>query len=185
MVSDDFIENMMRRRGGKATKLLLYILSGKSNVKNSFSKRSTSLYIAILFAIFFALMIILQILSVEKNNNDFNIESDGILGRFRLFSKKSGEKEIVFPPKIAQELERIIESAEYSVDLVSNQSNQSNDSNDYYYRELTTKDHWQEVSNSRHKFFVFSAYYDDRTQQNYIRIIAATKTRTEEKVCMY
>ena len=173
---------MIRRRGGKPAKLLQYLFSRKLIGKSNGSKRS--LYIALVFAIFFALMIILQILSVEKNNNEYNIGSDRILGRFRLFGKKNGEKEIIFPPKIAQELERMVETPEYSANLMSIQSNQSN-LNDYNW-ELSRKDHWQEVTNSRYKFYVFSAYFDDRIPPNtYIRIIGATKTRSEEKVCKY
>ena len=179
---------MKRRRGGKSTKLLLYLLSKKANIRSNSLQRS--LYIAIVFATFFALIIILQILSVEKNNNELTVESDAISDRFRLFDKNNDQKEIEFPPKIAKELQRIIGNTEYivdSLDLVSNESNQSNknDLNNYNW-ELTKTDHWQEVSHSRHKFYVFSAYYDDRNPQNpYIRIIGATKTRTEEKVCEY
>ncbi|KAF7267066.1 uncharacterized protein LOC143202028 [Rhynchophorus ferrugineus] len=41
---------------------------------------------------------------------------------------------------------------------------------------------WQNVSGSKYKFFVFSAYYDQRRNQRNIRIIAATKTRGPERV---
>lgn len=148
-----------------------------------------SLYIALVFAVFFALMIILQMVSVERNSNSLGdvFTNDGILGRFRIFGKTSEEKEIVFPPKVAQELERIISDTEYSIDSIGLVSNDSNQSNEIWFdHELSRKDHWQAVSPSRHKFYVFSAYYDDRIpQKRYIRVIAATKTRSEEKVCKY
>ncbi len=173
----------MIRRRGKGNKLL-YLLYKKLNVNTNSSNKS--LYVALVFAAFFALMIILQILSVENssNNSTYNLEDTGILGRFRLFSKKNEEKEIIFPPKIAQELERMIEEAEYGADSLDSVLKESNQSiiNDFY-SEFEVKDHWQEVKNSKHKFYVFSAYYDDRNPENhFIRIIAATKTRTEEKV---
>ncbi|XP_030758762.1 beta-1,4-galactosyltransferase galt-1 [Sitophilus oryzae] len=41
---------------------------------------------------------------------------------------------------------------------------------------------WQNVNGSKYKFFVFSAYYDQRRNQRNIRIIAATKTRGPERV---
>jgi len=173
----------MLRRRAKRNKLLYYLLNRKLNVSTNSGNKP--LYVALVFAAFFALMIILQILSVENETNDstYDLGNDGILGRFRLFGKKNEEKEIIFPPKVAQELERIIEEAEYSVDSldVPTESNQSYINE--FYSEFRNKDHWQEVIQSKHKFYVFSAYFDDRNAQNhYIRIIAATKTRTEEKV---
>lgn len=41
---------------------------------------------------------------------------------------------------------------------------------------------WQMVNRSRYRFFVFSAYFDQRRHQRSIRIIAATKTRGPERV---
>ncbi|XP_066140075.1 beta-1,4-galactosyltransferase galt-1 [Euwallacea fornicatus] len=41
---------------------------------------------------------------------------------------------------------------------------------------------WQTVNGSRYKFFVFSAYFDQRKNQRSIRVIAATKTRGPERV---
>ncbi|CAH1237600.1 unnamed protein product [Diabrotica balteata] len=41
---------------------------------------------------------------------------------------------------------------------------------------------WQNVNNTKYKFFVFSAYYDERKGQRVVRIIAATKTRGAERV---
>lgn len=46
----------------------------------------------------------------------------------------------------------------------------------------STEGSWQPVNGSRYKFFVFSAYYDQRRNQRNIRIIAATKTRGPERV---
>ncbi|XP_018565860.1 uncharacterized protein LOC108906905 isoform X2 [Anoplophora glabripennis] len=40
---------------------------------------------------------------------------------------------------------------------------------------------WQNVNGTRYKFFVFSAFYDQRRQRN-VRIIGATKTRGPERV---
>ena len=178
-------KTMIRRRGVRSTKILLYLLSKKSNIRMNGNNRS--LYIALVFAVFFALMIILQMVSVEKNSNNLGevFANDGILGRFRIFGKTNEEKEIIFPPKVAQELERIISDTEYSIDSIGFVSNDSNQSNDIWLdHELTRKDHWQQVSPSRHKFYVFSAYYDDRMPQSrYIRVIAATKTRSQEKAC--
>ncbi|XP_060521454.1 beta-1,4-galactosyltransferase galt-1 [Cylas formicarius] len=45
---------------------------------------------------------------------------------------------------------------------------------------------WQTVNGTRYKFFVFSAYYDPRRTQRFIRVIGATKTRGPEGVwCRY
>ncbi|XP_056644663.1 beta-1,4-galactosyltransferase galt-1 [Diorhabda sublineata] len=41
---------------------------------------------------------------------------------------------------------------------------------------------WQNISNTRYKFFVFSAYYDERKGQRIVRVIGATKTRGAERV---
>ncbi|XP_050311085.1 beta-1,4-galactosyltransferase galt-1 [Anthonomus grandis grandis] len=41
---------------------------------------------------------------------------------------------------------------------------------------------WQNVLGTRYKFYVFSAYYDQRRNQRNVRIIAATKTRGPERV---
>lgn len=41
---------------------------------------------------------------------------------------------------------------------------------------------WQNVNNTRYKFFVFSAFYDERKGQRIIRVIGATKTRGAERV---
>ena len=40
---------------------------------------------------------------------------------------------------------------------------------------------WQPVNGTHHKFFVYSAFYDDR-EKPLIRIIATTKTKKSEKV---
>ena len=40
---------------------------------------------------------------------------------------------------------------------------------------------WQPVNGTRHKFFVYSAFYDDREVPR-LRIIAATKTKKPDKV---
>ena len=40
---------------------------------------------------------------------------------------------------------------------------------------------WQGVSGTRHKFFVYSAYCDDR-EKPLVRVIAATKTKKPDKV---
>ena len=41
--------------------------------------------------------------------------------------------------------------------------------------------HWQPVNGTRHKFYVYSAYYDAR-QKPLIRLIGATKTKKSDKV---
>ena len=41
--------------------------------------------------------------------------------------------------------------------------------------------HWQPVNGTRHKFYVYSAYYDARTRP-IIRVIGATKTKRSDKV---
>ncbi|KAJ8923192.1 hypothetical protein NQ315_001746, partial [Exocentrus adspersus] len=47
---------------------------------------------------------------------------------------------------------------------------------------LTASDgSWQNVNGTRYKFFVFSAFYDQRKQKN-VRVIGATKTRGPERV---
>ena len=40
---------------------------------------------------------------------------------------------------------------------------------------------WQPVNGTRHKFYVYSAYYDARTRP-VIRVIGATKTKRSDKV---
>jgi len=40
---------------------------------------------------------------------------------------------------------------------------------------------WQPVNGTRHKFFVYSAFYDDR-EKPIVRVIAATKTKKSDKV---
>lgn len=41
---------------------------------------------------------------------------------------------------------------------------------------------WQNISNTRYKFYVFSAFYDERKGQRIVRVIGATKTRGAERV---
>ena len=41
---------------------------------------------------------------------------------------------------------------------------------------------WQPVEGTRHKFYVYSAYYDKRSGKRLIRVIAATKTKHADKV---
>ena len=43
---------------------------------------------------------------------------------------------------------------------------------------------WQPVAGTRHKFFVYSAFYDDR-EKHVVRVIAATKTKKSDKVTNY
>ena len=43
---------------------------------------------------------------------------------------------------------------------------------------------WQGVSGTRHKFFVYSAYCDDR-EKPLVRVIAATKTKKPDKVIQF
>ncbi|XP_015904753.1 beta-1,4-galactosyltransferase galt-1 [Parasteatoda tepidariorum] len=43
------------------------------------------------------------------------------------------------------------------------------------------EDFWQSVSNAKDKFFVYSAYYDDR-RTKWVRVIAAARTRLADKV---
>lgn len=132
---------------------------------------------------------VIQMFSVENSSysSSYNDEGNGgILGRFRLLNGKNEEKEIVLPPQIAREMERILDEAEYSVDSfdaidVSSSVNQTDGENDFF-PDLNYQDHWQDVSlNDKKKFYVFSAYYDDR-KKAVIRIIAATKTRTDDQV---
>ena len=40
---------------------------------------------------------------------------------------------------------------------------------------------WQRVGGTSHKFYVYSAYYDDRARP-LVRVIAATKTKHSDKV---
>ncbi|KAF7276962.1 hypothetical protein GWI33_009610, partial [Rhynchophorus ferrugineus] len=45
------------------------------------------------------------------------------------------------------------------------------------------KDHWQYVyDDPQSKFLVFSAYYDDRKEERFVRVIAAGKTKKPQKV---
>ncbi|XP_054168180.1 uncharacterized protein LOC128965498 [Oppia nitens] len=148
-----------------------------------------SLYIALVFATLFVLIIILQILSIETNNNNSSnhlnnniMKNNGMSGRFKLFSKKSDEKDI-FSQKNSDKLENIIDLkySTHSMNVMLTETNQSNKW-DLNFGQIKS-DHWQKVPNSGHKFYVFSAYYDNRSLQNrFIRVIAATKTRTNEKV---
>ncbi|XP_023321421.1 uncharacterized protein LOC111696112 [Eurytemora carolleeae] len=41
---------------------------------------------------------------------------------------------------------------------------------------------WQPVNGTKHKFYVYSAYYDGRDKKPTIRVISATKTKKSEKV---
>ena len=43
---------------------------------------------------------------------------------------------------------------------------------------------WQPVNGTSHKFFVYSAFYDDR-EKHLVRVIATTKTKKSEKVSSY
>ena len=43
---------------------------------------------------------------------------------------------------------------------------------------------WQPVAGTRHKFYVYSAFYDDR-EKHVVRVIAATKTKMSDKVRNY
>ena len=43
---------------------------------------------------------------------------------------------------------------------------------------------WQPVAGTRHKFYVYSAFYDDR-EKHVVRVIAATKTKKSDKVRNY
>ena len=43
---------------------------------------------------------------------------------------------------------------------------------------------WQPVNGTSHKFFVYSAFYDDR-EKHLVRVIATTKTKKSEKVNSY
>ncbi|RWS12070.1 uncharacterized protein B4U79_02859 [Dinothrombium tinctorium] len=112
----------------------------------------------------------------ELDDNDVRADS----------RRQAVEKEIGLPPQVSRELEKILSEDKYSGDLFGPNSLFSASSpppDTAFNSSIFTGDTWQNVAGAKDKFFVFSAFYDDRNPKiAYIRVIAATLTRNSEQV---
>lgn len=224
----EMLHHKRRIRTSVGNKLLLMFLKRNPNaVVPANTSKSRSLYIILVFGLFFALMLLAQMISVQNSTSlrlgadNFDDEEQGpgdinkvtpshwggVLGRIRFVggSNADEEKEMLLPRQMARELDKVLSEARSHADSFTPAS--SGDGSDqalslqgtgsdkvatsllsdsalsFNLSQFYVKDNWQSVAGSKEKFYVYSAYFDDRNAKyRYIRVIAATKTRNSDKV---
>ncbi|XP_076366151.1 uncharacterized protein LOC143255023 [Tachypleus tridentatus] len=142
-------------------------------------RRNKSFYFVLMFMLFFLSILFTEIFFVEENSStEFSLFE-------RLRWKKDMNKEIVLPSHLARELARVItDTVQEDLDVVVNlyyDSQQDFMAEDEELPGSKLVDHWQPVRGTKDKFFVFSAYLDTR-RVRLVRVIAAARTRTADKV---
>ncbi|XP_022236008.1 uncharacterized protein LOC111083656 [Limulus polyphemus] len=150
------------------------IQSGKmAGINRINDRRNKSFYFVLMFMLFFLSILFTEIFFVEENASmEFSFFE-------RLRWKKDTNKEIVLPPHVARELAQVI--TEEDLDIIVNLYYDSQQDEDDELLGSKNADHWQSVRGTKDKFFVFSAYLDDR-RVRLVRVIAAARTRNANKV---
>lgn len=148
-------------------------------LKRASDRRANSFFIVIIFFGIFVTMLVTEVFYVEQERR----REEGLLS---MFSSSGRHVEIADPretdlsPRVARELARVLPDNEEDHLMFSNET-RFLASSLLFAEEAYGRDSWQRVPNTKDKFFVFSAYYDDRRSKT-IRVIAAARTRLADKV---
>lgn len=147
-----------------------------AKAKKLAERRSLSWYMAAVFLAFFALMLFFEVFLIKDENSSYrHLYTEVDYSDYKFNNARSHRRlEIVPPFHVARELARVLS------DVAPEELQEENvTSNSWKISE--EPDHWQMVRGTKNKFFVFSAYFDDR-RGNYIRVISAARTRIADRV---
>lgn len=153
-----------------------YKINKTAALKRASERRAKSCVIVVVFFGVFACMIVTEFFYVEEER----WHEEKILSMFN-FARDSSEQYLdPISSRVARELARVRDE-DFSSSLL-NESRRGFLNLDFA-KEVVgeIEDWWQRVPNTKDKFFVYSAYLDDR-RTKWVRVIAAARTRMAEKV---
>lgn len=147
-------------------------------LKRNSERRAKSCFLVVIFFAIFACMLVTEVFYVEEEKwreekflSMFNFGDDSSQDRFAVMDPLSS--------RVARELARVRDED------FSSSSNESRrlelTFGNRLASQLDSEDFWQKVSHTKDKFFVYSAFYDDR-RSKWVRVIAAARTRLADKV---
>lgn len=151
-----------------------YKISKTAALKRASERRAKSCVIVVVFFAVFACMIVTEFFYVEEQR----WRDENILSMFN-FARDSSEQFLdPISSRVARELAR---ARDEDISSMNNESRRL--ANLDFARDVIgePEDFWQRVPNTKDKFFVYSAYLDDR-RTKWVRVIAAARTRLAEKV---
>ncbi|CAL1277505.1 unnamed protein product [Larinioides sclopetarius] len=149
-------------------------------LKRASDRRAKSCFIVVIFFAIFACMLVTEVFYVEEERwreekflSMFSFGDDSSpssLSRFAVMDPISS--------RVARELARVKDE-----DLSNSNESKKHDliGSGHHSPLIDIDDFWQRVPNTKDKFFVYSAYYDDR-RSKWVRVIAAARTRLADKV---
>ncbi|KFM72270.1 hypothetical protein X975_10615, partial [Stegodyphus mimosarum] len=144
-------------------------------LKRASERRAKSCFIVVIFFGVFACMLVTEVFYVEEQR----WQDEKFISMFSFGKDASQAPDQFLDPissRVARELARVKEDDASS----SNETRQRHQSFALS-NSIIGEDRWQRVPNTKDKFFVYSAFYDDR-RTKWVRVIAAARTRLADKV---
>ncbi|XP_054714319.1 uncharacterized protein LOC129223960 [Uloborus diversus] len=141
-------------------------------LKRASERRAKSCFIVVIFLAVFACMLVTEVFYVEEER----WKEEKFIAMFSFGRESSPMPDQFLDPqssRMARELARVKDD----------DASSSNDSKKQVFADMIieSEDYWQKVRNTKDKFFVYSAFYDDR-RTKWVRVIAAARTRLADKV---
>lgn len=147
-------------------------------LKRASERRAKSCFIVVIFFGIFACMIITEFFYVEEER----WREEKLLSMFNFGRDTPDQFLDPISSRVARELAR---ARDEDISSITNESRKGANLDFASETIGEAQDWWQRVPNTKDKFFVYSAYHDDR-RTKWIRVIAAARTRIAEKVvCQY